>query len=95
MSWYQTRPLSSARSTRYGDEPAETGRPRPQSSHRTSAGSLVTNGPAASSAARRFRSGSVTRGGDTAHCQVEGLTANLISVNRRYKAHAGVRITDV
>jgi 8-hydroxy-5-deazaflavin:NADPH oxidoreductase len=27
--------------------------------------------------------------------QVEGLTANLISVNRRYKAHAGVRITDV
>ncbi|MGV1037464.1 MAG: NADPH-dependent F420 reductase [Candidatus Nanopelagicales bacterium] len=28
-------------------------------------------------------------------CQVEALTANLISVNRRYKAHAGVRITDV
>jgi 8-hydroxy-5-deazaflavin:NADPH oxidoreductase len=27
--------------------------------------------------------------------QVEGLTANLISVNRRYKAHAGMRITDV
>ncbi|HEX7355056.1 MAG TPA: NADPH-dependent F420 reductase [Mycobacteriales bacterium] len=27
--------------------------------------------------------------------QVEGLTANLVSVNRRYKAHAGVRITDV
>jgi 8-hydroxy-5-deazaflavin:NADPH oxidoreductase len=27
--------------------------------------------------------------------QVESLTANLISVNRRYKAHAGVRITDV
>ncbi len=26
---------------------------------------------------------------------VEGLTANLISVNRRYKAHAGIRITDV
>jgi NADPH-dependent F420 reductase len=26
---------------------------------------------------------------------VEALTANLISVNRRYKAHAGVRITDV
>ena len=25
--------------------------------------------------------------------QVEALTANLISVNRRYKAHAGVRIT--
>ena len=27
--------------------------------------------------------------------QVEALTANLISVNRRYKAHAGVRVTDV
>ncbi|MBA3780546.1 MAG: NADPH-dependent F420 reductase [Nocardioides sp.] len=27
--------------------------------------------------------------------QVEALTANLISINRRYKAHAGVRITDV
>jgi NADPH-dependent F420 reductase len=27
--------------------------------------------------------------------QVEGLTANLISVNRRYKAHAGLRVTDV
>ena len=27
--------------------------------------------------------------------QVEALTANLISVNRRYKAHAGVRLTDV
>lgn len=27
--------------------------------------------------------------------QVEGLTANLISMNRRYKAHASVRITDV
>jgi NADPH-dependent F420 reductase len=27
--------------------------------------------------------------------QVEGLTANLIAVNRRYKAHAGLRITDV
>ena len=25
--------------------------------------------------------------------QVEALTANLISVNRRYKAHAGVRLT--
>ncbi|MCW2622674.1 MAG: hypothetical protein JWL64_2276, partial [Frankiales bacterium] len=23
------------------------------------------------------------------------LTANLISVNRRYKAHAGLRVTDV
>lgn len=27
--------------------------------------------------------------------QVEALTANLISMNRRYKAHAGLRITDV
>jgi len=27
--------------------------------------------------------------------QLEALTANLISVNRRYKAHAGVRITDI
>jgi NADPH-dependent F420 reductase len=27
--------------------------------------------------------------------QVEALTANLIAVNRRYKAHAGVRVTDV
>ena len=27
--------------------------------------------------------------------QVEALTANLISVNRRYKAHAGIRITDI
>ena len=27
--------------------------------------------------------------------QVEALSANLISVNRRYKAHAGVRITDI
>jgi NADPH-dependent F420 reductase len=27
--------------------------------------------------------------------QVEALTANLIAVNRRYKVHAGVRITDV
>jgi 8-hydroxy-5-deazaflavin:NADPH oxidoreductase len=27
--------------------------------------------------------------------QVEALTANLISVNRRYKAHAGLRLTDV
>jgi NADPH-dependent F420 reductase len=27
--------------------------------------------------------------------QVEALTANLISVNRRYKAHAGIRLTDV
>lgn len=27
--------------------------------------------------------------------QVEALTCNLISINRRYKAHSGVRITDV
>ncbi|MFJ6844926.1 NADPH-dependent F420 reductase [Streptomyces griseoluteus] len=27
--------------------------------------------------------------------QVEGLVANLISTNRRYKAHAGLRVTDV
>jgi NADPH-dependent F420 reductase len=27
--------------------------------------------------------------------QIEALTANLISVNRRYKAHAGIRLTDV
>ena len=27
--------------------------------------------------------------------QVEALTANLIAVNRRYKAHAGLRVTDV
>jgi NADPH-dependent F420 reductase len=27
--------------------------------------------------------------------QVEALTANLIAMNRRYKAHTGVRITDV
>jgi len=27
--------------------------------------------------------------------QVESLTANLISVNRRYQAHAGIRITDI
>lgn len=27
--------------------------------------------------------------------QVEALTANLVSVNRRYKSHAGLRITDV
>ena len=27
--------------------------------------------------------------------QVEALTANFISVNRRYKAHAGLRVTDV
>jgi len=27
--------------------------------------------------------------------QVEALTANLIAVNRRYKSHAGIRVTDV
>ena len=27
--------------------------------------------------------------------QVEAFTANLISINRRYKAHAGLRITDI
>ena len=27
--------------------------------------------------------------------QVEALTANLIAINRRYKSHAGVRVTDV
>lgn len=27
--------------------------------------------------------------------QVEALTANLISINRRYRAHAGLRITDI
>jgi NADPH-dependent F420 reductase len=27
--------------------------------------------------------------------QVEALTANLISINRRYKAHAGFAITDI
>lgn len=27
--------------------------------------------------------------------QVEALTANLISINRRYKAHAGIKVTDV
>jgi NADPH-dependent F420 reductase len=27
--------------------------------------------------------------------QVEALTANLIAINRRYKAHAGLRVTDV
>jgi NADPH-dependent F420 reductase len=27
--------------------------------------------------------------------QIEALTANLISVNRRYKAHSGVRLTDI
>ena len=27
--------------------------------------------------------------------QVEALTANLIAINRRYKTHAGIRVTDV
>jgi NADPH-dependent F420 reductase len=27
--------------------------------------------------------------------QVEALTANLVAINRRYKAHSGVRITDI
>ncbi|WP_101783209.1 NADPH-dependent F420 reductase [Nonomuraea indica] len=27
--------------------------------------------------------------------QVEALTANIISINRRYKAHAGIRVTDI
>ena len=27
--------------------------------------------------------------------QVEGMTANLVSVNRRYKTHAGLRVTDI
>lgn len=27
--------------------------------------------------------------------QVEALTVNLVSINRRYKAHAGIRVTDV
>lgn len=35
-------------------------------------------------------------GGRLRNCgQVEALTANLIAINRRYKAHAGLRITDV
>jgi len=27
--------------------------------------------------------------------QVEAFTANLISVNRRYKVHSGLRVTDI
>jgi len=27
--------------------------------------------------------------------QIEALTANLVSINRRYKAHAGLRVTDI
>ena len=35
-------------------------------------------------------------GGRLRNChQVEALTANLISINRRYKAHSGIRVTDI
>jgi 8-hydroxy-5-deazaflavin:NADPH oxidoreductase len=35
-------------------------------------------------------------GGRLRNCgQVEALTANLVSINRRYKAHASLRITDI
>lgn len=35
-------------------------------------------------------------GGRLRNCgQVEAMTANLISINRRYKVHAGLRVTDV
>jgi 8-hydroxy-5-deazaflavin:NADPH oxidoreductase len=35
-------------------------------------------------------------GGRLRNCgQIEAFTANLVSINRRYKAHAGIRITDV
>lgn len=35
-------------------------------------------------------------GGRLRNCgQIEALTANIIAINRRYKAHAGIRITDV
>jgi 8-hydroxy-5-deazaflavin:NADPH oxidoreductase len=35
-------------------------------------------------------------GGRLRNCgQVEAMTANLVSINRRYKAHAGIRITDI
>lgn len=35
-------------------------------------------------------------GGRLRNCgQVEALTANLISINRRYKSHAGIRVTDL
>ena len=27
--------------------------------------------------------------------QVEALTANIVAINRRYKAHAGIRVTDI
>ena len=31
----------------------------------------------------------------TVAAQVEALTANLIAINKRYKVHAGVRVTDL
>jgi NADPH-dependent F420 reductase len=35
-------------------------------------------------------------GGRLRNCrQIEALTANLVAINRRYKAHAGLRITDI
>ena len=35
-------------------------------------------------------------GGRLRNCrQIESLAANLVSINRRYKAHAGLRITDI
>ena len=35
-------------------------------------------------------------GGRLRNCaQIEAFTANLVSINRRYKAHAGLRITDI
>jgi NADPH-dependent F420 reductase len=35
-------------------------------------------------------------GGRLRNCgQVEALTANLVAINRRYKAHSGLRITDI
>jgi 8-hydroxy-5-deazaflavin:NADPH oxidoreductase len=35
-------------------------------------------------------------GGRLRNCgQIEAFTANLVSINRRYKAHAGLRVTDV
>ena len=35
-------------------------------------------------------------GGRLRNCsQVEAFTANLIAINRRYKAHSGIRITDI
>jgi predicted dinucleotide-binding enzyme len=27
--------------------------------------------------------------------QIEAFTANLIAINKRYKAHAGIRVTDL